>query len=72
MSKVQGCELTRIGDLGFEFDGGACGTFKFPEERIMLCFGYAGTRKCVRYCYGPFFLRMQLLPNKLELINECY
>ena len=48
MSKIKGCELTRIGDLGFEFDGGACGTFNFPEERIMLCFAYSGSRKCVR------------------------
>ena len=55
MSKVKGCELTRIGDLGFEFDGGACGTFKFPEERIMLCFAYSGTRKCVRYFYTAIY-----------------
>ena len=55
MSKVIGCELTRIGDLGFEFDGGACGTFKFPEERIMLCFAYSGTRKCVRYFYTAIY-----------------
>lgn len=48
VSKVIDCELTRIGDLSFEFYWGACGTFKFPEERIMLCFAATGRNTCER------------------------
>ena len=48
VSKVIGCELKRIGDLSYEFDRGACGTFKFPEERVMLCFSEAYRSKCER------------------------
>ena len=48
VSKVIDCELTRIGDLSFEFYWGACGTFKFPEERIMLCFAETGKTTCER------------------------
>ena len=46
VSKVIGCELKRIGDLSYEFYRGACGTFNFPEERIMLCFSSAHKSKC--------------------------
>merc|ERR1711917_132856 len=49
ISKIIGCGLTRIGDLGYDFNAGACGTFLFPEQRIILCFGYSGKSKCQSY-----------------------
>ena len=49
VSKVTDCELKRIGDLSFEFYWGACGTFKFPEERVMLCFAVTGKTTCERF-----------------------
>ena len=48
ISKVSGCELKRIGDLSYDFDFGTCATFRFPEERIMLCFGYSSWDGCER------------------------
>ena len=36
MSKVEDCRLTSVGELPFDFNGGACNTFSFG---IMLCFG---------------------------------
>ena len=46
ISKIVGCELKRVGDLYYEFTMGACGTFLYPEERILLCFAYANTSGC--------------------------
>ena len=54
VSKVIGCGLKRIGDLNYDFQYGACGTFSFPQERIMLCFGYSSVRKCERYPLQTF------------------
>ena len=51
VSKVISCGLKRIGDLTYEFYAGACGTFLFPQERILLCFGKTNTKKCQRYVY---------------------
>ena len=48
ISKIDGCELKRIGDLNYEFTMGACGTFLYPEERILLCFPYAKLSGCER------------------------
>ena len=48
ISKVTGCELQRIGDLEFEFQEGACGTFSAPEERIFLCFSKGYENQCRR------------------------
>ena len=43
-----GCELKRVGDLNYEFYFGACGTFMFPDERILLCFSEAKRSGCER------------------------
>ena len=48
VSKMVGCELKRIGDLNYEFRKGACGTYNFPEERVMLCFSDKYRSKCER------------------------
>ena len=48
MSKVVGCALKRSGDLNYDFMIGACGTFNFPEERVMLCFAHTHNNKCER------------------------
>ena len=51
VSKIVGCELKRIGDLNYDFYWGACGTYKFPEERVMLCFSYYSKSKCERLVF---------------------
>ena len=48
VSKVVDCGLKRIGDLNYDFYLGACETFRFPEERILLCFSDAHKSKCER------------------------
>ena len=40
ISKINGCSLDRVDDLPRDFDNGACGTYLFPEERVMLCFSW--------------------------------
>ena len=54
VSKVVGCGLKRIGDLSYDFRLGACGTYRFPEERILLCFSEAHKTKCERYVFQIF------------------
>jgi len=51
ISKIQDCGLVRIGDLPNDMERMACGTFEFlaKEERVMLCFGYSDTKKCISY-----------------------
>ena len=49
VSKIVGCELQRIGDLNYEFVMGACGTYNFPQERILLCFSFAKKSGCERF-----------------------
>ena len=48
VSKIVGCELKRIGDLNYEFYEGTCGTYNFPEERILLCFPSEKRAECER------------------------
>ena len=43
MSKVQGCKLTNVGELPFEFYMGGCNVFSFG---IMMCFHYYATQAC--------------------------
>lgn len=37
-----------VGYLPFEFGFGACGTFAFPDERLMLCFPVQHGKQCWR------------------------
>ena len=37
-----------VGYLPFKFTFGACGTFAFPDERLMLCFPLLHGKKCWR------------------------
>ena len=51
MAKVDGCELTRLPNLGFSFEGGACNTFNETtnsgtKEVVYLCFGDSESKKC--------------------------
>ena len=48
IAKVIDCRLKRIGDLNYIFPEGTCGTFLFPEERILFCFGSLHKQKCDR------------------------
>jgi len=50
ISKINDCRLKRVGDLPFDFEYGACGTYEVSsEERVMLCFDMNEQRKCRRY-----------------------
>ena len=49
ISKINGCSLDKVGDLPRHFDNGACGTYLFPEERVMLCFSSEDYRACMSY-----------------------
>ena len=51
VSKIVGCELKRIGDLNYEFYRGACGTYNFPQERVVLCFSESFRSKCERLVF---------------------
>ena len=48
ISKIVDCSLKRVGDLPYELYYPACGTFKFPEERSMICFPYNHAKSCYR------------------------
>ena len=43
MSKVQGCRLSRVGDMPFDFYWAGCNTFTFG---VMLCFSYSDKQGC--------------------------
>ena len=45
--KINGCSLVGIDTLPYPFDNGACGTYLFPEERVMLCFSGGHQQKCM-------------------------
>ena len=42
------CSLKRVDDLPYELRYPACGTFRFPEERSMICFAWEHAKSCVR------------------------
>ena len=48
ISKIMDCSLKRVGDLPYELIYPACGTFRFPEERSMMCFPARRANSCVR------------------------
>ena len=48
ISKINGCSLERIAQLPHDFEYGACGTFLFPEPRVMFCFAESDRKKCFR------------------------
>ena len=41
--------MKRVGDLNYDFKYGACGTFNFPDQRILLCFSQAKKTRCERF-----------------------
>ena len=49
LSKIKGCTLERIAQLPHDFELGACGTFLFPEPRVMFCFAESDRKKCFRW-----------------------
>ena len=46
MSKINGCQLDRVGDLPFEFHYGACTNFVPASEKILLCFDVNQLKTC--------------------------
>ena len=39
ISRIDGCNIKRIGNLEFDFWWGACNTYQFDVEKILFCFG---------------------------------
>ena len=74
ISKINGCVLERIADLQFGFAYGACGTFTFPEERVVFCFGNGSEQKCFRYMlyhiYNQSFIRLSVIMVKPLIIFQ--
>ena len=45
--------MKRLGDLSFDFEGGACGTFMINQlPTILLCFDWNERRKCRSLTHG--------------------
>ena len=39
ISRLDGCNVKRIGSLEFDYRRGACNTYQFDVEKILFCFG---------------------------------
>ena len=46
VSKIEGCKLTRQGDLPFDFYLGSCNSFMNPTPQIVLCFAKYAGKEC--------------------------
>ena len=46
MSKINGCQLDRVGDLPFEFYYGACTNFMAQTEKVLMCFDINQLKTC--------------------------
>ena len=47
ISQIDGCNIKRIGNLEFDFSFGACNTYQFDVEKILLCFSdHPSYRQC--------------------------
>ena len=62
-----GCALKRIGDLAYNHQTGACNTYLFPQERILICFSDDPSderdRKCERLVSPYTQCTVKLRPN---------
>ena len=39
ISRIDDCNVKRIGSLEFDFSGRSCNTYPFEVEKILFCFG---------------------------------
>ena len=46
VSKIENCQMTKIGDLPFEYNYGSCNTFLEPNPRVLLCFDRYDPKVC--------------------------
>ena len=46
ISRIDGCNIKRVGNLEFDFYDGACNTYRFDVEKILFCFGDYSSRQC--------------------------
>ena len=47
ISRIDGCNIKRVGNLEFDFSFGACNTYQFNVEKILFCFGFFSShRQC--------------------------
>ena len=60
-----------VGYLPFNFTFGACGTFAFPDERLMLCFPEQHGKKCWRSVLNFKLVQIiKLLNTKNQIISN--
>ena len=46
VSQIENCQMTRIGDLPFDYYRGSCNTFLEPNPRVLLCFSDNDPKVC--------------------------
>ena len=46
VSQIENCQMTRIGDLPFDYKWGSCHTFLEPNPRVLLCFNRDDPKVC--------------------------
>ena len=46
ISRIDGCNVKRVGTLEFDFKWGACNTYQFDMEKILLCFQLSAGKQC--------------------------
>ena len=46
ISRIDGCNVKRIGTLEFDFYYGACSTYQFEMEKILFCFHAYAAKEC--------------------------
>ena len=46
ISRIDGCDIKRVGNLEFDFYRGACNNYQFEVEKILFCFGGNSEREC--------------------------
>ena len=51
VSQIKNCQMTRIGDLPFDYFRGSCNTFLEPNPRVLLCFCSDDPKVCYTWLF---------------------
>jgi len=49
VSVVDYCQINWIANMKNDFSDGSCGVFKYPDDKVFLCFGDHNNIKCWRF-----------------------
>jgi len=53
VSVVDYCQINWIANMKNDFSDGSCGVFKYPDDKVFLCFGDHNNIKC--WSYGGYY-----------------